>query len=375
MDLKTENLPMSRSLLLTYAAGAVLVAGGLTLSVAASVQAASPAPSPPVRRVVTAPLAEGDVASALRFSGTVQATRRARLAFTVAGRLSARPALLGDRVAAHTVLARLDAGEYAHASSLAEAALGEARARAAQDTRELDRTERLAAARAATDQEVEQARAAAEISAAGAARAAAAAAEARRRVAESTLAAPWAGIVREVLAEPGEYLLPGQPVVELAGDGDLEVEVGVPESLLGDLTVDQPVTVILPFARSEVVGRVRSVGRAALGAGRLFPVVVALPEHPAIVAGTTAEVLIERSARGLVAPLAAVVNPGGAQPKLFVVRAGRAVAVAVEVLALLGDGVAVRGELAAEDRVVVAGGGALLDGDAVAERGAEDASR
>lgn len=360
----------------TLIVGLVLLAGAVFLSLGAGcaesggaeVERREVAP----RHVETAPVTPATATSTLRFAGSVRPVERAVLAFAVGGRLAARPVEVGDRVGAGARLAILDGEETSHAAAAAEAAHAEAAAVAAQRRRDLDRVRGLAEKKAATAEELEQAEAAAEAAAAAVARAAASRGEARRQSGETALTAPWAGTVTEVWAEPGEYLSKGAPVVALSGDGEMEVEIRVPESLLPDLDAGQAVAVVLPFGGGRVAGTVTSVGRAAAGAGRLFPVRVALPAtdrlESNLVPGTTAEVLVEREPKGALSlPLTAVLNPGGERPQVFVVRDGRAHAVPVEVATLSGARVTVEADLSPGDRVVVAGVSRLIDGDAVTE--------
>ncbi len=374
---------MRRSPLLIVLIAAVAAAGGLGLASVLDLPAEEPgAVEVEPQRVETAEVRPTDATSTLRFAGPVRSARRARVGFSVAGRLTERPVVVGDRVRAGQRLGRLQSDELANAASAAEAALGEARAVAEQAERERRRVERLAEARAATEEELERARAAAETAAAAVRRAEANSEEARRRAGEAVLTAPWAGTVTEVMANPGEYLAAGDRVVELSGDGRPEIEIRVPESFLAELEPGDSVEVRLPFAGEAagdggLTGTVRSVGGAAGGPGRLFPVLVGLPAAAGVAPGQAAEVLVRRAAGGgLSVPLTAVLNPGGSRPVVFRVAAGeggggmRAVEVPVEVGELAGERVAVSGSgLSAGDRVVVAGHLGLIDGDPVIQAG------
>jgi multidrug efflux pump subunit AcrA (membrane-fusion protein) len=103
----------------------------------------------------------------------------------------------------------------------------------------------------------------------------------------------------------------------------------------------------------------------------LFPLVVELipeGEEGSVdpVSGMSAEVILDiPSAATLTVPLAAVVNPGGSSPSVFRLRGDRMEQVEVEVMTLVGERVAVQGELAAGDEVVVSGHASLLDGQQV----------
>lgn len=299
-------------------------------------------------------------------SGVTRASRRAALAFAVPGRLASRPVSVGDRVAAGTLLAALDDREFRHADLAAAAALAETEARLAQMERDLARVARLAERKAATVEEREQMETA--TAALRAARDAAAAQrdDARRLLGEASLRATYAGTVTAVHGEPGEWMQPGRPVVEIAGDGGLEVEVEIPESLRGAIAVGAPVPVDLPLSGAHAAGRVTSLAAGAPGPGRLFAAVVTLEADSSLAAGLAAEVRVPVHGEPAAAvPLSAVLNPGASRPGLFRVRDGHVEAVAVELGALVGDAVIVRGAIAAGDTVVVAGHGALVDGDAI----------
>jgi RND family efflux transporter MFP subunit len=309
----------------------------------------------------------GPATRELRFSAVTRAENRASLSFPVPARLATRPVEIGDRVRAHEVVATLDDREFRNAVARSEALVSELDVRLAQSERDQRRVEHLAAARAATAEELEQVSAVAAGLKAARRATAAHLEEARRLLAEATLRAPFAGTVTDVRIEPGEWARPGRVVVELSGDGDLELEVEVPESVVPGLHAGQEVAVELPFAnRSRVRGVIVSVSRAAVGPGRLFPVLVALETDHVLVAGLTAELElpVEISATRTV-PLSAVLNPGSNSPGVFCVRAGAAHLVPVRLGPIVGDRIAVDGALEAGEAVVVAGHTQLVDGDRV----------
>lgn len=328
-----------------------------------------------LRRVEVAAVTAADAATDLRFSGVLRAEDRAGLSFSTGGRLLSRPVEVGERVKKGQEIARIDARDLANGADAAASALAELEARAAQAARERQRVERLSAASAATDEELEQARTAESALEAAVASAQTRLKEARRALGEGVLEAPFGGTVTDVYLEPGEYADAGAPVVGISGDGALEVEVGVPEGLLLELEEGAEVSVELPLAAGEAIpGTIRSVGRAAVGRGHLFPVIVGLgpPEGPSqeqprsLAPGMTAEVVLSHRQRSALAlPLTAVVNPGASQPAVFRIADGKAERVPVEVEQLAGEKVTVSGPLAAGDEVVVRGHGNLLDGEAV----------
>jgi len=323
----------------------------------------------PARTVVTAAVEAQGVRGSLRLAGVTRAVRRATPGFELPGRLVERPVALGSEVRQGQMVARLDRREVGLAVDAAAARLAEVEARLAQMRRDAARVDGLAAAKAATREEVEATTAG--LAALEAARDAAAAQhdDAVRRLAAATLVAPFAGTVTAVLAEPGDWVAPGRPVLELTGGGAVELEVELPETVVGRVTVGEAVPVSFPYLDRRLEGRFASIGRAAGGPGRLFPAVVALPGTAGVPPGAAAELLVELPmTEALTVPVAAVLNPGASRPHVFVVRDGVVRRVAVQLGALVGERVAVTAALEAGDEVVVGGATRLVDGDPVEVR-------
>jgi RND family efflux transporter MFP subunit len=361
---------MRRGRLLAPIIGIALLAIALPLALTSR---ATSVEAPPIatKRVQVAMASTADVARDLRFSGIVRAERHAELSFPLGGRLVQRPVDLGDRVRAGQILAELDLRETANAVASARAALAEVEARRLQTEQERQRVERLAASGAATPEELEQITAAVDALEAAKAAAQARLEDAGRMRDDSVLTATFSGTITEVRMEVGEYAGAGKTVMVISGDGPLEVEVGVPEGLVTQLELGGEAQARLPFADDRTVpGTVSSLGRAAAGAGSLFPVVVALGEPEGVTPGMTAEVLLtSRRDDSVTVPLTAILNPGGSRPRVFRLLDNRGEEtveqVAVRVEHLTGEQVAVSGDLEPGDLVVVSGHGGLLDGDTV----------
>lgn len=343
------------------------VVGGLVYFEECASSKPAPSSRPEKRLVKAANVRPADNARHIRFSGITRAVDRARLAFTIGERLLTRPVEVGSHVEAGDLLATLDNRKISNELSALELSLRELDARISQVKRDRKRYEMLvgshASAKVQLEKILEQEKVLLASRAAGEVRLR----EAKRVLKEAILKAPFAGTVTEVLLEPGEIAQPGAPIVVLSGDGQVEVEIEVPESLISRLSEGMKATVDLPLARRKGLGgEVKYLGRTALGLGRLFPVVVAVDPTEEVAAGMTAEVVfsIERRSQ-LSVPIAAVVNPGGQIPALFRIRDGKAEKIRIEVSEIVGDQVTVRGPLNVDDVVVVGGHMALLDGDPV----------
>jgi len=357
---------MRRRPVFTTAAAVLLLLAGAFLAARPEAPAQRSTNARVPARVRIAVVREVDGTHEVSFPGVTQAVRRSQLAFAVPGRLARRPVDVGARVRAGQSLAALEDREFRLAASAASASLQEAETRLAQMRRDSVRVRQLFEHQAATREEWEQTQTS--TSALRAARDAAEAADqnAGRLLAESELRAPYAGTVTAVHLEPGEWTQPGRPIIELAGDGGFEIEVGIPETMRRAIGPGSEAQVRFPLSGREVKGRVRTVSADAPGPGRLFAVTVGLDPDPDLAAGLAAEVLlrIEGSPRAAV-PLASVLNPGAGRPEIFRLRHGRAEAVPVELGELRGSDVLLRAGPAPGDSVVVAGQGTLVDGDTV----------
>jgi RND family efflux transporter MFP subunit len=351
-----------------------VVVGSLILGIAVVLAAWPDTPAPAIGGPISNPRAvrvvaveATDSAREARFPGVTRAARRAGLAFTVPARVATRPVEVGDTVHGGQIVATLDDREYRLAERTASASLVELEVRLAQAERDADRVRRLAEARAATAEELEQVEAATASLAAARDAATARLDETRRLLDEATLTAPFAGTVTAVHVEPGEWAAPGAPVVELSGNGRVEVRIEVPETVRPRVTRGSAVRVELPLLGLQTHGTVNSVAAAANGAGGLFPIVVRIDDAPAVVAGLTAEVVLRLASRpGLTVPLAAVLDSGSDRPAIFRIADGRAERIEVTPGRVIDDRIEIRAAgLAAGDAVAVVGHTGLVDGDAV----------
>ncbi len=192
--------------------------------------------------------------------GRLEAMANRRVSFRVAGRLDALHVTTGEMVAAGQRLASLDAADLALQRDRAAAALAAAEAGAANAEAEWRRARRLYEAGSVAARELDAARAQVEAARSQRRGAADALALAQRQLDFAHLESPGACRVAQRLAESGENLAAGQPLLVLAcGDG-LEVRASLSEDMLDRLAPGDEVTVRLPLHALEVPGRVREIG-------------------------------------------------------------------------------------------------------------------
>lgn len=275
-----------------------------------------PAPqAEPVRAVKLITVAVQSVRPEVEYAGEVRAQLESRLGFQVAGKLVQRLVQAGDAVRPGQLLAQLDGQDYALAAQAAQAQLA-----AAQTQRDLAQADwqRFSALK---DQgfisgvELDRRRASLQSAQAQLEQAQAQAAAQRNQSDYTRLVAGAAGVVTAVLAEPGQVLAAGAPVVQLAHDGLRDVVVAVPEAARGHVKPGQTAQVRLWSQERMLAGVVREVAASADPATRTYAVKVAVQgaEQPALGASAYVRLHLEPAASQVIKlPSTAVLEQAGA---------------------------------------------------------------
>lgn len=347
-----------------------VVAGALVLATACGREE----PPPPAERLVVSHLvAAGGVGAEANYSGEVRPRHEAPLAFRVGGKLASRLVEVGQVVAAGQLLARLDAADVALGAAAAGATLAAAEAELGFAAAERERYRGLRA-RNFVSQAALEAKETAWRAAQGRFDAAAAQAGlAGNQRAYAELKADAAGVVSAVLAEPGQVVAAGQPVLRLARPGEMEVAIAVPENRVGELKAADHIRISLwaqnPAGDDEgrYRGRIREIAPVADPVTRTYAVRVSLLEPDAEVRlGMTANVRLGRGGgKGFLIPATAVFQQEG-KPAVWVIGADRSVALRpVEVMQFREDGALVGAGLTAGERIVAAGVHKLTAGETV----------
>lgn len=253
-----------------------MIGGGLySASGMAQAPASSPAPlpaglsDPPSVVSGSAPAAaEGETGMVAPLSGSslralVTAPQRATLAAGLAGRILEMPVRPGLPFKKGDTVVRFDCAPLEAAVNGARAALRGARADATAK-------ERLASLQSIGQAEVEMARAAA--------------AEAKANVEKAEIAAgycvitaPYDGHVVDFQARPFETVQQGQPVLEIVGDSELEIEVIVPSAWLAWLRAGSGVAVHIDETGVTLKTKVLRIGAKVDPASQSVVVTAAVP--------------------------------------------------------------------------------------------------
>ena len=345
----------------------------LMLSLAGLVAACSrPETAPePIRAVRTITLAADSAGSSQEFAADIRARTESRLGFRVAGKMTSRPAEVGQPVRAGQVLAQLDPADLKLSQEAAQAGLRtaqsshdlavaefkrykELRDQGFISSFELDRRETTVQAQKA---QLEQARAQAGLQG--------------NLVGYAALTAPAAGVITAAEAEVGAVLSAGTTVVRLAHDGPRDAVFAVPEDGAAALRALQGKPGALRVrgwnSTTLLPATVREVAAAADPATRTFLVRADVGSAP-VQLGQTVTVVVEGPRREGVTklPLTAVMRQQGQTAVWLLDRTSMTVKVQpIVVGGAEGNAVVVASGLGPGQTVVTAGVHTLTPGQKV----------
>lgn len=338
------------------------------------------APVADAKPVVWVSVAQAASANTPRvFSAVLQPRVESPVGFQVGGRISLRMVETGQRVKAGQPLAQINTDDLLTGLQSARQQVIGAEAELLQLQADAARLERLTVDGSAPAAELERQRTRVRAAQARLDAARQGAQLADNRVNHATLKAPFDGVIVQVMADTGQMLEEGQPMLLIARTGEVEAEVELPEDLVSQAATaqamlhmpSQPNMAPMPLTLREVAPK-------GMGPGRQVRVRYALASNnsQALNANTlrwgqTAEVHWPAQGTGAVSlPTGAIVKREGA-PYVWVVTTAdqthRLKAQQVKVQRHSGDGVIVEG-LPAGLQVVSSGAQKLVAGTAVIPR-------
>jgi membrane fusion protein (multidrug efflux system) len=295
-----------------------------------------------VVQVVTA--AASELPRTLAAVGSLQSPDTTTVASEFAGTLVAIDIPEGRYVETGHLLARLDDAEIRASLSVTRARLTNAKAR-------LARLRSLRASSVSSEQALDDA--VAEFDAAQGE-----VDEAETRLRKTEIRAPFAGILGLRQVNHGQYIGPGDPMVEITRIDPLEVEFGLPQRYAGELEVGQPVLGTVGECGQRFEARVDAIDPSVDRATRAVRLQAAVPNPDGkLLPGMDVRVrLVEgQISDAVVVPQEAIIRQG-TQHLVYIVDAeGRAHQREVTLGTFFVDGVHVLTGVAPGDTVVVAG--------------------
>lgn len=349
---------------------------------------------------------EAALVRAVTVTGTLAAEDQVALGFKVAGRIETINVDLGSRVQPGQVIARLVPVDFQLRVQQAEAALQQARARLGLDPKGADERvdpEQTAVVRQARavldDAKLNHSRiktfvdrgisSRAELDSADAALKVADGryedaveevrnrqallsqrktelAQARQELTDSTLLAPFGGVIRERAVSPGQYVNAGAAIATLVRMHPLRLQADVPEREASNVKVGQEVKVRVEGDSTAYAGRVVRVSPAIDEQSRSLRIEAEVGNQAGTIrpgSFATADIVIAAGAPAIVVPASAIVTFAGVE-KVLTVADGKVVEKRVELGRREGPSVEILKGLTAGERVIVDPGN-LVDGEAV----------
>ena len=267
-----------------------------------------------IRPVKVMAVQAGAAAISHSFPGIVRAARRAELSFKVSGPLVALPVEEGQRVKQGDIVAQIQKRDF-------QTALDEAQARNLEAEKQFRRYKELYAKKQVSRADYDRYRAARDV-------ARAKLEDARNRLKDTSLRAPFDGVISKRFVENFQKVQAKEPIVNLQDITRIEVLVNVPELLMADLKNRKEQKIQAAF--ETIPGKtfklaVKEFSTQADPATQTYQVVLVMnqPAEANILPGMTAMVTAEAGketeagAPAIVIPAIAVLDAPGNKPYVW----------------------------------------------------------
>ena len=275
----------------------------------------------------------GSIMAGPTISGTLEPEREAVLRAQVQGSVLQTYADQGQAVSPGTVLARIDATGIQDAYASARAQVVAAKNAADIASRDQARNEKLLAAGAIAERDIEQSRRASIAAQAALEDANSRLASAEKQYRSTTVTSPFAGVVSERPVSAGDVVQPGTALFTVVDPSSMRLEASVPAEQLALIRVGVPVVfTVSGYPGREFVGHIVRVNPTADPTTRQVRIYVSIPNAGrALVGGLFATGRMSSATKtGLVVPASAV-DVRGTSPSVMRVKGGKAEKVQIQI--------------------------------------------
>jgi len=319
-------------------------------------RAAEP-PTGPAKDVTTSAVVRAGGAGEVAVPAAVQARKRAALSARMPASVTELPYEEGQWVKAGAVVVRLDDAALRAAVAAAEAGVKAVEA-------DVERTKTLLEKGAATPRELEQVTAAAS-------GAQAQLTAAKDNLSYAALRAPFAGRVAARRTNLGDVVNPGMPLIEIEGEGGLELRATVESQIAATLRPGSMVKALVDGQASPLAVTITAIAPSGDATTHRFELKADLPAASGLRAGLFARLIVPGVTADprILVPTTAVFERGGLTG-VFVAIDGKARLRWVAPGARDGDTIEIRAGVETGERVVLEPAG-LVDGAPVRDVGAK----
>lgn len=278
--------------------------------------------------VVTA----GSIESGPAISGALMPEREASVRAQIGGSVLQTYADQGQTVRSGQILARIDAGGIQDAFYSARAGLTAARNSADIAQRELARSEKLLAAGAIAERDIEQARRNAGAANAALADARARLAAAQKQVGNTAITAPMSGVVSDRPVSAGDVVQPGAAMFTIVDPSSMRLEAAVPADNLSQVKVGATTNfTVSGYPGRQFMGRVTRISPVADPVTRQVKIFVSIPNTAGTLVGGlfASGRLASEVQSGLIAPVSAI-DSRSSVPAVLRIKGGKVERVPVQ---------------------------------------------
>lgn len=291
-------------------------------------------------------------AASSRFSGTVEEKNSSVLSFPVMGIVKSVCVGVGDVVHKGQLIATVDPASMRSSYDAAKATLDQAQDAYDRMKKLYDKGSLAEIKWIEVQSRLQQAKSVMEIS--------------RKNLNDCRLYAPYTGTIAEKLTEVGQTVSPGTPVVKLVTDGNLRVNISVPETEIAHVRIGQSALVrVSALGEQSMTGKVVEKGVQANPLSRAYDVKLALDNKvKGLMPGMVTEVSLlgEDSISTYVIPANILQLDESNQYFVWLNVGGKATRRQVQCGEFTADGVTITSGLRSGDEIIVEGQQKVCEG-------------
>ncbi len=263
--------------------------------------------------VVVESITPASVAPEIYVSGNIEGNKTVRLGFMVAGKINYIAVNEGQQVGKGQLIASLDPVNYSIAKEMADVQVNQA-------TDEYNRLKMMHDRNSLSESDLKKIEFALQQ------------AQAQQKLQNENLSntklySPISGVLLKKLAEPGEIIGTGNPILVISDINKVKVNAYIPENQLSQIHIGQAAQVQIDALNESYSGKVTEVGSAADATTRAFTVKIEIDNkglkiRPGMIASVTLVSAAERSL--LTVPAQAILRTPEGQTYVFVADKDRA---------------------------------------------------
>lgn len=193
------------------------------------------------------------------FSGEVRSPNNGQLSFRISGFISKMNFKSGEFVKSGQVIAEIDKVYPLINKNMAKADLDKAKINLEQSSRDYKRSQKLKNKKAISIESYEKSQTEFKNNEVALKEAELKFKEMENKYLDTELKAPYSGIIIDKSKSEGEYVNPGEPILEFFENTDLEVDIYLPESYLNKVQIGDKVPLYIPSSQKKTTMKIKRI--------------------------------------------------------------------------------------------------------------------